>query len=439
MSAFRPSPACADEPALPPARQARLGRQARFDAAVAGAVQAGRGLAVFAVELLDLHDMAATFGPAAARGVLRQVERRLAALAGQEAHCLRLGERRFAVLLAGVATPESALRLARRICREAALPVTVGNRDMAAAVCVGAVLGTEGCPPAELAKRARAALQEARRDGPGQCCLYAPEIDDRIRSRTILRQYLKQALTTRQFHMNYQPIVTLHDGCVVGAEALIRWDHPELGLIPPARFIPMAEESGLIAQIGELALEMALRQARLWHKAGHRPPRLAVNVSGLQLQHTGFAAAVARALAAADAYPEWLELELTEGSLIHGAADTLRVLDTLTAMGISLTIDDFGTGYSSLRYLRDLPVRKLKIDQVFVRGIATDQRDARLVAAIVAMARSLELEVVAEGVETAAQHAALQEAGCRIGQGHLFLPPVSAGAFAAYVERHGMV
>jgi EAL domain-containing protein (putative c-di-GMP-specific phosphodiesterase class I) len=387
--------------------------------------------------LLDLTDMSSTFGAAAARGVSRQVQRRLETLAGAQAHAVRLGERRFGVLLEGIATPEAALRAARRLCRDAALPVAVGGRDMAAAVCVGAALASPGCGAGELAKRAQAALAEARRDGPGQCCLYSADIDDRMRSRTILRQYLKQALAARRFTMHYQPIVSLDDGRVAGVEALMRWDHPQLGPIPPESFIPLAEESGLIAQIGALALEMALGQAQQWHRDGLRPPRVAVNVSGLQLQRSGFAETVARALAAADAWPEWLELEITEGSLIQGTAETILVLDTLAAMGISLTIDDFGTGYASLRYLRDLPVRTLKIDQVFVRDIAGDRRDARLVAAIVAMARSLDLAVVAEGIETEAQRAALQAAGCRTGQGHLFLPPVPADELGAYMARRG--
>ena len=417
-------------------RLTRAEAQARFKAALAAALAAARDVALFGIELLDLPDLSATFGPAATRALLRQVQRRLEAAGG---HCMRVGERRFSVLAEGIATPEAALRAARRMCREAALPVGVGARDMTAAVCVGAALAVPGCTAGELAKRAQAALAEARREGPGQSCLYSTDIDDRMRSRIVLRQYLKQALAARQFHMNYQPIVALRDGRVAGAEALIRWDHPVLGSIPPESFIPVAEEGGLIAQIGALALEMALRQTTRWNLEGLRPPRIAVNVSGLQLRRSGFAETVARALAATDAYPEWLELELTEGSLIQGTVETIGVLDTLTAMGVSLTIDDFGTGYASLRYLRDLPVRKLKIDQVFVRDIATDQRDARLVGAIVAMARSLDLAVVAEGVETEAQCLALQAAGCAIGQGHLFLPPVPGDEFAAYVARHGRV
>ncbi len=422
-------------------RLTRAEVQARFQAALVAVLAEGRNFALFSIELLDLADLSATFGRAATRAMLRQVQRRLEV---EATHCARLGERRFGVLLEGIATPEAALRAARRMCRDAALPVSVGGRDMAAAVCVGAVLAASGRLDAEagstageLAKRAQAALAEARREGPGQCCLYSTDIDERMQSRVILRQYLKQALAARQFHMQYQPIVTLRDGRVAGAEALIRWDHPQLGQIPPESFIPAAEESGLIAQIGALALEMALRQAQQWNKEGLRPPRVAVNVSGLQLRHSGFAETVARAMAATDAYPEWLELELTEGSLIEGTAETIHVLDTLTAMGISLTIDDFGTGYASLRYLRDLPVHKLKIDQLFVHDIATDQRDARLVAAIVAMACSLDLAVVAEGVETEAHRAALLKAGCPVGQGHFFLPAVSANELGAYVARHG--
>jgi predicted signal transduction protein with EAL and GGDEF domain len=416
-------------------RPGRADTRARLQAALAACLAGGRGSALFSIELLDLAEMSATFGAAAARDVLRQVHRRLDALA--PACCVRLGERRFGVLLEGIATPEAALRAARRLAREAALPVAVGGRDMEAAVSVGAALAGPGGSAGELAKRAQAALAEARRDGPGQCCLYSADIDDRMRRRTILRQYLKQDLAARRFYMHYQPVVALADGRVAGVEALIRWDHPQLGPIPPESFIPAAEESGLIAQIGALTLELALAQAVQWHRDGLRPARVAVNVSGLQLQRSGFAETVARALAATDAWPEWLELEITEGSLIQGTAETIRVLHTLAAMGISLTIDDFGTGYASLRYLRDLPVRKLKIDRVFVRDIAGDKRDARLVAAIVAMAASLDLAVVAEGVETEVQRLALQEAGCRIGQGHLFLPPVPADGLAAYVARHG--
>jgi EAL domain-containing protein (putative c-di-GMP-specific phosphodiesterase class I) len=256
-------------------------------------------------------------------------------------------------------------------------------------------------------------------------------MQDDIRARTVLRQTLRQAIAKRQFRLHFQPVVNLTDRRVIGAEALARWEHPEHGLQSPAHFIPAAEETGQIVALGLQVLEMALHQVARWRDAGAGAPRVAVNVSGVQLRRPDFAPVVRRALQQAGVAPTLLELELTEGTLIDSGPQTLATLAELARIGVTLAVDDFGTGYSSLRYLRDLPVHKLKIDQAFVQNVAVDARDASIVAAIVAMARGLGLATTAEGVQTEDQYRRLREVGCEQGQGWLFGAPVRAELFPA--------
>jgi EAL domain-containing protein (putative c-di-GMP-specific phosphodiesterase class I) len=245
----------------------------------------------------------------------------------------------------------------------------------------------------------------------------------------VLRQALQEAIADQQFRVHYQPVVRMADRGLIGAEALARWDHPELGMQSPAQFIPAAEDTGLIVPLGAQVLRMALEQTRHWRDAGSGAPRVAVNVSGVQLRRPDFAAAVRAALAEAGVAPTLLELELTEGALIESSQQTLAVLAELAGIGVTLAVDDFGTGYSSLRYLRDLPVHKLKIDQTFVRNLAVGSRDASIVAAVVAMARGLGLSTTAEGVQTEEQYRHLREVGCDHAQGWLFGAAVRPEAF----------
>jgi EAL domain-containing protein (putative c-di-GMP-specific phosphodiesterase class I) len=252
-----------------------------------------------------------------------------------------------------------------------------------------------------------------------------------ILARAELRRALRQAVADHDIRLHYQPLVAMADRSPTGAEALARWDHLTLGPQYPAQFIPAAEEMGLIVKLGAQVLDMALAQVRAWQASGHGAARVAVNVSALQLRDPDFAASVRRALARAGVAPAALELELTEGTRIDGGAHTSAALAELAAMGVSLAVDDFGTGYASLRYLRDLPVHKLKIDRTFICTVATDPRDAAIVAAIVAMARALGLTTTAEGVQTEAQYRRLREIGCDEGQGWLFGAAVRAEAFAA--------
>jgi predicted signal transduction protein with EAL and GGDEF domain len=436
-----PGDGAEDDSLLLDPREALRGREVLMAQVAASCRNAGL-LTLFHVELLDLHELSDTFGEDAGRKVLLRSRERLMALAGDQGTCERLADSRFAAMIPGLLNAEQVRRMAARICRELTLPVATAGRQVMPAVAVGAALASPGeraarIDPADLMKHADAALLEARREGAGMHRLYSEDIDDRIRNRTLLRHALQQAIAGRQFQICFQPIVDLNEHRVIGAEALLRWSHAELGTVPPSGFIPMAEESGLIVPLGAQALELALHQARRWHESGQLPARVAVNVSGVQLRRPGFVETVARALAVTDSYPEWLELELTEGTLIDSTADTVRALRTIAAMGVTLSVDDFGTGYSSLRILRDLPVHKLKIDQSFVRDMATNPRDALIVGAIIALTRSLGLQSVAEGVETQAQSEMLRDAGCMAGQGFLFQPPVPAAEFGRIGKRPG--
>ena len=239
---------------------------------------------------------------------------------------------------------------------------------------------------------------------------------------------MRQALERCDFRMHYQPQVDLETGHVVGAEALIRWHDPELGDISPGRFIPVAEETGFIVQIGEWVLHEAVRQATIWHAEG-RGLTVAINVSALQFQQANFVDMVGAALRDAGLPPDRLEIELTESILIQDAREALARLDALAALGVRLSIDDFGTGYSSLAYLKRFPLQKLKIDRSFVAGLPSDDSDVAIVSAIINLGRALRLNVIAEGVETDEQRDFLRAAGCDQFQGYLCSPAVPADRF----------
>jgi EAL domain-containing protein (putative c-di-GMP-specific phosphodiesterase class I) len=255
--------------------------------------------------------------------------------------------------------------------------------------------------------------------------------------RQSLENDLRHAVGRHEFELHYQPGMNLSTGAIVGAEALIRWHHPQRGLVSPTQFIPIAEESGFIVPIGRWVLHEACRQARAWQDAGLPPIRVAINVSAVELRTEGFVAGVRATLAQTGLAPQCLELELTETFLMQDSAPTATVLHALNDLGVQLALDDFGTGYSSLSYVKRFPIKALKIDRSFVRDLATDASDASIVSAVISMGASLHMRVVAEGVETGAQLAFLREQGCPEGQGFLFSQPLKAGDFAKLL-MHGL-
>ena len=262
----------------------------------------------------------------------------------------------------------------------------------------------------DLVRHADAAMRAVKAAGRANFRLHQlrTEVDRREHMR--LDHSMRQALVSNRFRLHYQPQVRLADGCIVGAEALLRWRDPELGEMSPARFIPVAEDSGFVVAIGDWVLTQAVRQAALWHQRGHALP-IAVNVSALQFKQSNFVDRVASVLAVSGVPPHLLELELTESILVQDADEALQRLHALSALGVRLSIDDFGTGYSSLAYLKRFPIGKLKIDRSFVAGLPGDESDAGIVRAILQMARALDKKVIAEGVETEAQRSFLVAAG----------------------------
>jgi len=255
--------------------------------------------------------------------------------------------------------------------------------------------------------------------------MFTPSMRDDAHKRFKLDNNLRRALERDEFVLHYQPQVDLKSGDIVGVEALIRWVHPQLGMVSPSDFIPVAEDSGVIVPIGEWVLREACRDVKRWHEQGY-PLRVAVNLSGRQLKEGCLVANVLATLREADVDPCWLELELTESMLMDASTDILDRLHALTDAGIQLAIDDFGTGYSSMSYLKTFPVRALKVDRSFVRGLPQNPEDAAITRAIIAMARSLKMEVVAEGIETQEQNDFLRANGCDKSQGYLYGRPCPA-------------
>ena len=386
----------------------------------------------------DFRSLNNTMGQVFGDGVLRRIGMRIQDYADKYGGtAARLGGDEFGLLLPDVGE-RNVGDIAEALARMVAFPMLVDVQELSAQACVGAVAPAglddlAALKPAErgseLLKRAQVALYVAKQEGPGICRLYAPEYDDRVRNRVALHQSLRRGITEEEFKVNYQPVVNLDNGEIVGAEALVRWQHPELGVQRPDVFIPFAEASGLIVPLGNWVMKQAMRQMRRWASLGLRVPRIAINVSGVQLRRPGFIASVEQALAETGAEPAHLEFELTEGVLLEGSAEIFAQLKTLRAMGFMLTLDDFGTGHSTFRYLRDFPVQKIKIDQSFVRQLVIDSSDASIVRSIISLARSLKLEVVAEGIETPMQRDFLYAEGCRIGQGYLFSMPLGAEDF----------
>jgi len=282
-----------------------------------------------------------------------------------------------------------------------------------------------------LIRCADTAMYQAKDSGRNNFQFFTANMHAKAVARLSLEGDLRRAIERGQFVLHYQPVLNLASGRVVGAEALLRWNHPDRGLILPADFVPLAEETGLIVSIGEWVLNSACAQAQSWTERGHDPIRVMVNISARQFQERNLGDVIDRALLAADLPADLLELEITESVVMRDTEDTIRSLKSLKAKGLRLSVDDFGTGYSSLGYLKLFPIDTLKIDRSFVRDISVDAFDEAIAAAIVGLARSLHLRVIAEGVETPTQLAFLRRVGCDEMQGHLFSSAVPADEFEA--------
>jgi diguanylate cyclase (GGDEF)-like protein/PAS domain S-box-containing protein len=397
----------------------------------------GREAAVLCVDFDRFKQVNETLGHAAGDALLKEAGARLTQCVRAGDTVARLAGDEFAVVLADMASAADVGLIVQKLMACGAQPFSHQGHEHFLSASVGlALFPMDGSEPEVLLKNAQIAMHQAKERGGNDWQYYSAHMADRTAERATLSNELRQALERGEFMLYYQPQVDIGSGRITGAEALIRWRHPRRGLVPPATFIPLAEETGLIGPLGEWVLRAACAQLRAWDAAGQPPIGVAVNVSVQQFRYADLADAVGRALRDCALPPERLEIEITESTLLAGDGAPRELLQRIADMGVSISIDDFGTGYSALSYLQQLPIDSVKIDRSFVHGIAGNGGGA-LVNAIIAMAHALDLKVVAEGVERDSQLARLRACGCDLAQGFYFSPPLPADAFAGLLrEQH---
>ncbi|MEQ9519929.1 MAG: EAL domain-containing protein [Parvibaculum sp.] len=378
-----------------------------------------------------------TYGHDSGDALLIEVAKILQCALGHDALVVRLGGDEFAAVIVGPDSRADAGRCAERVMDELMQPLTLGEVEIYAAVSIGVTTFPEdGREPDLLMKNADLALYRAKAGGRGRMQFYKHEMQLRLIEQASIERDMRVALSEGQFVLYYQPKVDLVTDRISGAEALIRWKHPERGMVPPDRFIPIAEKNGLICNITEWVLLEACRQLRAWIDEGLEPISVAINVSALDLRRPDFTDFVAATLVRTGVSPKYLEIEVTESTMMHDVDHVIGVLRRLRALGVKLSIDDFGTGYSSLAYLKSFPVQRLKIDRSFVMDMTEDRNTHAIPQLIINLARSLGVAVLAEGVETDAQRQLLQGMDCEEAQGYLFGAPVQAASFASRLRSH---
>ena len=393
---------------------------------------------LFAVMFLDLDRFKVindSLGHHIGDELLAAVAERLASFHREGDMVARLGGDEFVILMAGLQSPEEATQIANRIQEALAVPFQLVRHEVVTTASIGIVLSTTHFErPEDLLRNADIAMYHAKGRGQGQNQIFNSAMHVRTVRLWTLQNDLRHALERQELVLHYQPLISLETGRISGAEVLIRWQRSTGELVSPAEFIPLAEELGLIVDIGEWVLRAACKQNKLWQDAGFRPIRIAVNLSARQLRQKDFPNTVKRVLQETGLEPQWLELELTESALMDSAEVTPAGLHALFCMGVRTSIDDFGTGYSSLTYLRQLKFNTLKIDRSFVAGITTDDNAAALAKGMITLAHNLHLDVVAEGVETLGQLAFLHWHGCDQIQGFLASRPLPLARFADLLE-----
>ncbi len=406
--------------------------QDRLRQALALARRDGSRIGLLLLDLDHFKDFNDTLGHPAGDWLLRAVTERLGAAVRPSDTLARLGGDEFAVVQPGLEGPEGAAALAQRLVDTLAAPFVFETQEVHASVSVGVAVAPDDSEDAdELVRKADLALYQAKQDGRGRSRFFAPAMDAEVQARQRLERELRRALDRSEFVLHYQPQVDLRTDRVDSVEALVRWQHPERGLVLPDEFIPAAEASGLIRPLGAWVLGEACRQVKAWRDAGMELG-MAVNLSLAQLRPDGLLVEIDSALRASGLDPGWLELEITESLLLERAeGGTDRILDGLAARGIRLALDDFGTGYSSLAALKRLPVAKIKIDRSFVRAIGHDPEAEAVVRAIVSLGHALGKRVVGEGVENEGQLAFLRRLGCDTAQGFLLARPQMAAEIGA--------
>jgi diguanylate cyclase (GGDEF)-like protein/PAS domain S-box-containing protein len=414
----------------------RLLMRDRFQQAVAHADRAKTKVALLFLDLDNFKNINDSLGHTAGDAMLTEVAARLAQCVRETDTISRQGGDEFLIVLSDLSDVESIPPILTKLMDRLQEPFHADGQELSTTVSIGITLFPEdGCDFESLLKKADIAMYRAKDAGRNTYRFFDESMNTEAVERLAMQNGLRRALERQEFVLHYQPKIELASGRVIGAEALIRWNHPDRGMVPPGRFIHVAEESGLIVAIGDWVIHEACRQAMAWKRAGLPELSMAVNLSAVQFKRGDVGSAVMHALEETELEPALLELELTESILIQNVESVLATVQGFKRLGIKLSIDDFGTGYSSLSYLKRFDIDKLKIDQSFICDLASDPNDAAIVRAIIQMARSLNLKTVAEGVETIAALEKLQTFGCDEAQGYLFARPMPADEFERYLSQ----
>lgn len=396
-----------------------------------------RSVAVLCCGLDDFKEVNEKFSYQVGDHVLIAVAERLRSHSGRLASIARLGGDQFALVIPDVDEPYEVAELAQQMLEELGQPLLIDKHRITIQATAGITLFPEdGRDAGKLLQKAEQTMMLAKVRSRNRYQFYIASVDSEMRVRRELASSLREALPRNEFHLVYQPQVNLADHRVVGVEALLRWHHPDRGLVPPDLFIPLAEQSGAIIAIGEWVLDQACRQLREWHDAGRTHLRMSVNLSTVQLHHPGLAMMVTQVLQRYALPRNSLELEVTETGLMEDIPAAARHLNELKRTGVLIALDDFGTGYSSLSYLRRLPLDKIKIDKSFTRDLLSDSGDQNIVRIIIQLGRNLNMQVIAEGVESLEQQTYLQQEGCHEGQGYFYSRPLSAAALIEWLRDY---
>lgn len=367
--------------------------------------------------------------------MLKLASQSLVATVRESDSVFRYGSDEFVLILNDIKHPQQTQYIAEKLLAAVSTTHYVAGHDLSVTASLGiSVYPDDSSSAVELIKKAETAMRAIKDQGPNDFSFFIDEMNLRAQEQQGLESAIRQALQRDEFTLHYQPKLDLHSGKIVGAEALIRWHQPDHGWIYPSAFIPVAEDSGLIVPLSQWVLRQACEQARAWQAAGLPPTCISVNISAIDFRQRNFVVNLAAILEQTGLTPQLLELEITESVLMQNVEDTLTTLREIKTLGVRLSVDDFGTGYSSLSYLRRFPIDVLKIDQSFIRGLSNNSQDAQLISAIISLGKSLDLNIVAEGVETIAQLQFLKAHQCEEGQGFLFSKAVAADEFAQLLQ-----
>jgi diguanylate cyclase (GGDEF)-like protein len=408
----------------------------RLESVINRAQKSKKRTVLMFIDLDNFKTVNDTLGHDIGDELLRLVSRRLSETLRLGDVISRIGGDEFAIILENVTQVSVASMVAEKCLATLGAPIRIQGNDIHIGASIGISLYPDDAANMhELLKYADTAMYHAKNNGKNAYRMFTSSMQEDARKRFTIDNNLRRALERNEFVLHYQPQVELRSGAICGVEALIRWVHPELGLISPTDFIPVAEDTGVIVPIGEWVLREACRELKRWDDEGHRL-RMAVNLSGRQLMEDNLVASVLGILVEAGVNPRWLELELTESMLMDASPDIMRRLHALRQAGIQLAIDDFGTGYSSMSYLKTFPINSLKVDRSFVRDLPHNAEDAAITKAIIAMAKSLKMEIVAEGIETSEQNDFLRAHGCDKSQGYYYSRPVPAAQIVQLLRRH---